>query len=177
MIIKAKYRLGGSFIKQVLGLKADIEPFDAATVDFYSPGGAKHAEDLRKTEVRWVPSKQHPGLYEELARIVYEHQAKLGVTVRLCFSSDMQLATYREGHHYTWHADVGRGSSVQRLISLSVLLNGGFDGGDLEFQAPGAPRLRKAGDIVMFNSAEIHRVAPVTRGVRHSLVAWFMKAG
>ena len=177
MIIKAKYRLSGSHIRQILSLKAVIESFDAGTNDPSAPGGERHAEGVRKTAVRWIRQQGNEEIYNELYRIVREHQAKLGVTVRLCFASDMQLATYREGDHYTWHRDVAKLDRLQRLISLSVLLTSDFAGGQLEFTSPGAPKLRKLGDIVMFNSDETHRVAAVTRGVRNSLVAWFMKAG
>ena len=177
MITKAKYRLSGSHVRQILGLKALIESFDAGTNDATATEGERHADGVRKTAVRWIPRLNHDELYEELYRIVREHQMKLGVTARLCFSSDMQLATYRVGDHYTWHRDVGSSDRLQRLISLSVLLTSDFAGGQLEFRTPGAPKLAKPGDIVMFNSDETHRVAPVTRGVRNSLVAWVMKAG
>ena len=176
MIIKIKYPLRGSLIKQVLGLKRTIEPFDAGTYDPGAPAGEKYAAGLRKTEVRWIAERDHPALHDEIKRIVVEHQAKLGVTARIRYASDMQLATYREGHHFTWHMDVGDADPVVRLISLSVLLTSDFDGGQFEFMNPVAPTLRKPGDIVMFNSEENHRVAPVTRGVRNSLVAWFTKA-
>ena len=176
MIIKVKYPLRGSLIRQVLALKRSIEPFDAGTYSPESPAGEKYAAGLRKTEVRWVAEQDHQELYDEIHRIVTEHQAKLGVTARLRFAGDMQLATYREGHHFTWHRDVGDADPVVRLISLSVLLTADFAGGQFEFMSPVAPKLRKAGDIVMFNSDETHRVAAVTRGVRNSLVAWLTKA-
>ena len=32
----------------------------------------------------------------------------------------------------------------------------------------------KAGDIIFFTSGMEHRVAPVTKGVRYSLVNWFV---
>lgn len=176
MIIKIKYPLRRSLIKQVLSLKRSIEPFDAGTNDPAIAGGARYSAGVRKTEVRWIAEQDHSELYQELKRIVVEHQAKLAVNTRLRYATDMQLATYREGHHFAWHRDVADGDPLPRLVSMSVLLTTDFAGGEFEFLNPGAPTLRKAGDIIMFNSDESHRVAPVTRGVRNSLVAWFSKA-
>ncbi|HCT54591.1 MAG TPA: 2OG-Fe(II) oxygenase, partial [Balneola sp.] len=49
-----------------------------------------------------------------------------------------------------------------------------YEGGDLEFKeyTLNAEAYEK-GSIIMFDSSHKHRVSPVTRGVRHSLVGWF----
>ena len=62
-----------------------------------------------------------------------------------------------------------------RKISMTVLLSheDQFEGGDLELMAPGKKTSLKQGHAVMFASFLNHRVAPVTRGVRQSLVMWF----
>ena len=49
-----------------------------------------------------------------------------------------------------------------------------FEGGSFQMQTGDTPydvELKK-GDIVIFPSYKLHRVSPVTKGVRHSLVAW-----
>lgn len=176
MIIKVRYRLSGSLMRQVLAFKQSSEPLEAGTYDPDSEDGERRMASLRKTEVRWILEEGHPALYAEIGRIVLEHQPRLGVKVPLRFAGGMQLATYRLGHHYDWHPDVCDTDPVRRLVSASILLSDNFSGGDLEFRAMDAPKLRKAGDIVLFNSAEVHRVAPVTQGVRNSLVAWFTQA-
>ena len=176
MIIKVRYRLGGSLIRQALALKRTSDPLDAGTYDPDAPDGERRLATLRKTEVRWVLQEDHPALHDEIGRIVLEHQFRLGVKVPLRFAGGMQLATYREGHHYDWHPDVCDTDPVKRLVSASILLTDDFAGGEFEFKTMDAPKLRKAGDIVLFNSWEVHRVAPVTQGVRNSLVAWFMQA-
>lgn len=172
MIIKVKYRLSPRLVREVLGLKRSLDPFDAG---MYNPEATElenYAAGLRKTEVRWVEEKHHRELYAEIGRIVVEHQRVLGVDGPLRFASSMQLATYREGHHFTWHRDVGPADPVQRLISISVLLSDDFTGGQMEFKKPESPMLRKPGDMIMFTSDEMHRVVPVISGTRNSLVAW-----
>ena len=67
-----------------------------------------------------------------------------------------------------------------RKISMSIILNDNFEGGAFEFASYGkeecniTPIEAKAGDIIFFTSGMEHRVAPVTKGVRYSLVNWFV---
>ena len=58
---------------------------------------------------------------------------------------------------------------------MTILLNheSQFEGGDLELMAPGKRVNIKQGNAITFASFLNHRVAPVTRGVRQSLVVWF----
>ena len=62
-----------------------------------------------------------------------------------------------------------------RKISMTLLLSpeNQFEGGDLEIMAKGQRAPLKQGHAIMFASFLNHRVAPVTRGVRQSLVMWF----
>jgi len=48
-----------------------------------------------------------------------------------------------------------------------------FEGGDLELMAEGKVGKIKQGQIVFFASFIRHRVKPVIRGTRESLVMWF----
>jgi PKHD-type hydroxylase len=62
-----------------------------------------------------------------------------------------------------------------RKISMTCLLSpeDQFEGGDLELMAPGKKAKLKQGHAIIFASFLNHRVAPVTKGVRQSLVVWF----
>ena len=82
---------------------------------------------------------------------------------------------------YDWHVDhfLGDIEETIRKISFTVLLNDDFEGGEFEIEAgsPVAdPRIHeiplKKGDAVLFPSYQWHRVRPVTKGTRHSLVGW-----
>ena len=60
-------------------------------------------------------------------------------------------------------------------MSLSVQLSDAadYDGGGLEFAAHGELReARRIGTAVAFPAFLHHRVQPVRRGIRRSLVAW-----
>ena len=94
---------------------------------------------------------------------------------------DIQIARYRKGEYYNWHVD-GNGIkpiptelTIVRKISMSILLNDDYTGGELEIKNDGAiervPNTR--GTIIVFPSYFTHRVKPVKKGTRYSLVAWF----
>lgn len=95
------------------------------------------------------------------------------------FEERLQVARYeaRRRGGFDWHGDRARtGLAARRKLSLSVQLSEGaeYKGGHLELFADGhkwrAPR--KRGTAIFFASFLPHRVAPVSEGVRHSLVAW-----
>lgn len=91
----------------------------------------------------------------------------------------LQFTKYDVGERYDWHIDMIWDEPDSRKISFSLLLNDDFEGGDLEFEigSPGTEerittvKMRK-GDIVFFPSYLWHRVTPVTKGERYSLVGW-----
>ena len=93
----------------------------------------------------------------------------------------MQFLRYGLGGHFqSWHSDAGLDRFDERRISLSVELSdpGDYDGGVLEIApAVGSPRSLPRGGARLFPSRMIHRVTPVTRGVRHALVAWTGRQG
>ncbi|WP_200214989.1 2OG-Fe(II) oxygenase [Micromonospora coerulea] len=84
-----------------------------------------------------------------------------------------ELKRYDTGHSHPEHADLGP-SSMGRKLAMSVQLSdpGRYEGGDLQLRLGGhwitAPRER--GTIVAFPAWIVHRVTPVTRGTRWSLI-------
>lgn len=94
------------------------------------------------------------------------------------FGTGCQIARYSSDvkGHYTWHIDLGTGRFSRRKLSLSVQLSpaDAYDGGDLEFHLSGLDRqaMRQQGTMIAFPSFHEHRITPVTRGERFSLVAW-----
>jgi PKHD-type hydroxylase len=91
--------------------------------------------------------------------------------------SELQLARYdaTDQGFYGWHTDFA-GNRPLRKLSISIQLSNGedYEGGDLELmydkQPLGLDRTR--GAFIVFPSFMVHRVTPVTRGTRWSLVAW-----
>lgn len=79
--------------------------------------------------------------------------------------------------HYDWHHDVfwTSDSPTDRKLSVVVQLSDPSDceGGQLEFSGVGGPPVWSRGSIIVFPSTLPHRVRPVTRGRRRTLVGWF----
>jgi PKHD-type hydroxylase len=97
------------------------------------------------------------------------------------FLEAFQYTVYdTEGSHYTWHQDEFYNRSLSRAprkLSMVIQLSdpSEYDGGDLELNLGGhsyhtVPK--GLGNLVVFPSWTLHRVTPVTKGVRKSLVAW-----
>lgn len=87
----------------------------------------------------------------------------------------LQYTEYRSGDHYAWHQDLSSGLLSLRKLSITVQLSApdAYDGGEMEFFNYGTPHVPKTqGTVAVFPSYVPHRVRPVTRGVRKSLVAW-----
>lgn len=91
------------------------------------------------------------------------------------YREPLQVAEYESGGHYDWHLDLGSDVTSGRKLSASVQLSDGdsYEGGELEFLNIKTPALpRSIGSVIIFPSYLPHRVKPVTRGIRQSLVAW-----
>ena len=90
---------------------------------------------------------------------------------------EVQILRYDEGGHFqAWHSDAGIDAQERRRISMSVELSerADYDGGELEVvpDRVGCVRTLPRGSAQLFPSRALHRVTPVTRGRRWSLVAW-----
>jgi PKHD-type hydroxylase len=73
--------------------------------------------------------------------------------------------------------DMGGGNSITRKISIVVQLSDPdeYEGGELQIQTGSESYisiLKKKGAVTLFPSYMRHRVTPVTKGVRKSLVLW-----
>ena len=91
------------------------------------------------------------------------------------WSEELQYTEYHASKkgHYDWHQDVGDATMANRKMSITLLLSDNHEGGNLEIWNTSAGQLpQKAGNVVCFPSYMLHRVAPVTKGTRQSIVMW-----
>ena len=135
-----------------------------------------HYDDLRITKVADIVRKSQTGwIYDRLAQVV----AFLNQNYQFALSGyfeNIQYMVYRdaEGGHFDWHVD--QGPTFRRKLSLTVQLTdpAEYENCDLQFDNGGkivtAPKTR--GVVIAFPSHVRHRVTPITRGTRKSLVAW-----
>ena len=95
------------------------------------------------------------------------------------FAESAQVARYgaEDAGHFHWHSDIGQGPvAARRKLTLVIQLSDvdAYEGGALEVwgNAEPSPQPRGKGDAVLFPSFLLHRVTPVTQGVRWSLTQW-----
>ena len=132
----------------------------------------------RTSHISWIPFKKMPDMYKDIEKIMKQtngnHFGFDGMTI-----TEMgQYTEYPEGGFYDWHVDNDVNMQHEppvRKISMTCLLSpeSEFEGGDLELMAEGKVAKIKQGHAVFFASFIRHRVKPVTRGNRKSLVMWF----
>jgi len=143
-------------------------------------GGAKGVVDTktRTSHISWIPFNKMPEMYSTLEQIVNKtnnnHFGFEGVKI----TEQAQYTEYPAGGFYDWHIDsdiVGMNEPPVRKISMTCLLSheSEFEGGGLELMSEGKIARPKQGQAIFFASYIRHRVIPITKGVRKSLVMWF----
>lgn len=133
---------------------------------------------VRRSHVAWVPqTPEFKDLYTHVWNVGLGFNARYFGFDLTGFDSTMQVARYdasREGG-YDWHTDFTLVTQARKL-SLSIQLSAAdaYEGGQLEFDISGKQVTagRDFGLAIAFPGYIRHRVAPVTKGVRYSLVAW-----
>ena len=147
-------------------------------------GEQHNVEDIRErsSKVRWIKRDADHGLNDLFSTLdKYFKLANLHFGFNLTLFEDLQFAEYNEDDQYVWHPDwfPETKNNHQRKLSMTVQLTdpSHYDGGDFQFHDlddnPDVQLLKKQGTILMFPSYLVHRVRPVTRGRRYSLVAWY----
>ncbi len=140
-------------------------------------GGVKD-DSVRRSRVLWLHREQGYGwLFDRLKEVVQQlNQEHYHFDID-DFDGGIQLARYDESDagHYTWHMDAGERTATRKIsISVQVSDPASYEGGNLELFYKMRPFIadRTRGAVVSFPSWVMHRVTPVKRGVRYSLVGW-----
>ena len=153
------------------------QPPQQAKVGMGRPEGGLDTKK-RTTTISWIPFKEMPEMYNDLNTFIQKTNLNHFGFDDVRITEQAQFTEYPEGGFYDWHMDsdvVMLHEPPVRKISMTLLLSpeDQFEGGDLELMTPGKKAKLKQGHAICFASFLNHRVAPVTRGVRQSLVMWF----
>jgi len=148
-----------------------------AQVGMNKPGGGLDT-NKRVTTISWIPFDEMKLMYDQVNIFIQKTNKNHFGFGDIQITENAQFTEYPEGGFYDWHMDSDVNMVHEppvRKISMTVLLSpeNQFEGGDLELMAPGKRVKLKQGHAIVFASFLNHRVAPVTRGVRQSLVMWF----
>ena len=141
------------------------------------PGGG-YDPDKRITTISWIPFKEMPEMYRDIEKTMLQANNNHFGFDGMRLTEPAQFTHYPTGGFYQWHMDndvLGKHQPPIRKISMTLLLSpeNEFEGGELEFMSKGKTAKLKQGQAIFFASWLQHRVKPVTRGERKSLVMWF----
>ena len=152
------------------------------------PGRVGYNEDTRVVKERrdadtqwlkfpWEDGRTAP-IYEALTEIVQQTNALHWQYDLTDYFDKFHYIRYEAPTgHFQWHRDSGdQWRRPQRKLSFAVTLSelDEYEGGDFQFFDGDEITVarRKPGDVIVFPSYLQHRVTPVTKGVRRSLVGW-----
>jgi PKHD-type hydroxylase len=142
--------------------------------------GGKYDTKTRISHISWIPFN-HPDaipMYKKLEEMIHKTNRRHFGFENMAINEQAQYTEYPEGGFYDWHMDcdlIMKHEPPVRKISMTLVLSpeSDFEGGGLELARPGQIMRPKQGHAVFFASFVMHRVVPVTKGLRKSLVMWF----
>ena len=162
------------------GIIDDTERFSIAS---------KLDENIRVSDIKHLHG--YKWILDIITPLAEEANTEAGWHYDIIGLAGLQLTRYKEGGFYDWHKD-GFGdhndaitygddpNKYVRKLSMTLLLNDDYEGGEFEINSCNKakctiskPELSQ-GSIVFFPSFMEHRVKPVTKGTRYSLVGWFL---
>ena len=156
----------------------------------------KNMQKKRKSDLVWL---NDTWIYKELHPYVHTANKNAGWNYQWDRSESCQFTKYKLNQYYDWHCD-GWDKPYERdnkndpshgkirKLSMTCQLTDGseYEGGELEFDFRNydphmrdevkhlkqAKEILPKGSIIVFPSFVWHRVKPVTKGTRYSLVMW-----
>jgi|TARA_R110000824_G_scaffold383377_1_gene576933 PKHD-type hydroxylase len=156
----------------------------------------KDMKKKRNSDVVWL---NDTWIYKELHPYIHDANKNAGWNFEWDRSESCQFTKYKHNQYYDWHYDSWHkpyerdekndldNGKIRKLSMTCQLTDGSeYEGGELEFDFRDyAPHMREEdkhlkqakeilpkGSIIVFPSFVWHRVKPVTKGTRYSLVMW-----
>jgi PKHD-type hydroxylase len=152
----------------------------------------KDLKKKRDSNIVWLSENW---IYKELHPFIRQANNNAGWNFQWDFSESCQFTKYNKKQYYDWHCDSWEvpynnphnpqthGRIRKLSVTLSLSDEKDYKGGELEFDFrnldPDKKRntricteIRPKGSLVIFPSFVWHRVRPVTKGSRYSLVIW-----
>ena len=140
---------------------------------------------LRISNIAGVyPNEENRDLWQKFSTVFARVNSEFFQFNLSGFYEHMQLTYYeaakdiKDSGYYGWHMDLRLNEpGVMRKLSMSLMLSdpAEFEGGDLQIFIDGyGPQTleQKKGRAWFFPSWVLHRVTPVTKGVRKTVVLW-----
>jgi len=166
-----------------------------ATTGGFEKINNKNIKKLKKIRNSNVVFLNDSWIYKELTPFIHDANKNAGWNFHIDFHENAQFTKYKKNQHYEWHQDsweepyknqedIRQNGKIRKLSMICQLVDGReYEGGELQFainkQGPenkyniiNCNEILTKGSIVVFPSFVWHRVKPVTKGTRHSIVMW-----
>ena len=139
-------------------------------------------DKIRVSDIGWITlNTESKWIFDRLAQSIDSLNNEYYQYNLFGFNA-IQYAEYNSKQlgKYDYHMDMALNPTLSqdnmtRKLSVSLLLDNTFEGGEFEFNlshpSTSVPELI-AGSIIVFPAYLLHRVKPVTKGIRRSLTVW-----
>jgi len=151
----------------------------------------KQLYKTRQSDVKFFSDQV---VYDQIVPFVRKANDSANWNYEFDWVESAQYTIYKKNQHYDWHCDqpdeAYKSNDINfngktRKLSCTLLLNNSseYEGGDFEFDFRNkktgsnitkVTQLNNQGDLIVFPSYIWHRVKPITKGTRKSLVLWFI---
>ncbi len=138
-------------------------------------------QNIRSTKISWLElSNENKDIWNKLAKVIAEVNSRYFHFDLTGFYEPIQLGIYtaEDKGHYDWHVDMFiSNTNAPRKLSMVLMLSdpSEFEGGELLLKSDSdeyrSLSLAK-GRAWFFPSYMLHKVTPVTKGTRKTLVLW-----
>lgn len=180
-------------IKEGLKRKKEKAVIGNNSIENISKKELEKVKTIRDSDVVWMNDQW---LYDEIHPFILNANKQAEWNFQTDWCESFQFTIYKKNQFYQWHQDSfnepfksGNENKIGKVrkLSATILLNSPkeFSGGELEFSFAQNPyqneiikckEITEPGSIIVFPSHQWHRVAPVTKGTRYSLVLWCLGA-
>ena len=140
----------------------------------------------RNSNIVWLDD---PWIYNQIQPYVNIANKNSGWNFQWDYPESIQFTKYKKGQFYDWHCDSSEKDGHKiRKISMTCQLTdpSEYEGGELEFDFRNYSPVKRdelrhvvkekkalsKGSVILFPSFIWHRVKPVKKGTRYSLVMW-----
>jgi PKHD-type hydroxylase len=136
---------------------------------------------IRVSDVSWIlPRPETIWIWNRIVNVAADINSEFFNFDLTGCQEPIQLGIYKgeENGNYDWHADSSvKDRGFPRKLSMSLILSdeSEYEGGELQIKAEHDTPITLntcKGRAWFFPSYTLHRVTPVTKGIRRSLVLW-----
>ena len=86
----------------------------------------------------------------------------------------VQVTTYKQNNFYNWHIDGSAQDPRHMTLMAQLSKSDEYEGGNFEIEDLTLPSfVREKGTVILMKPHLKHRVTPVLKGERNSMITWF----